>query len=180
MAVDLFSQPTPTLGSIFEQKLVVGIGNIAVSNNPSHVLSTYALGSCVGVVAFDPSRTIGALIHIMLPEASERLGAAPDQPCKYANLAMPFLMGQLQRFQANPNQTRFFLAGGAKVTNIAVGVAIGQRNADFSRQYLRSSGFRLLGEDCGGNENRSLHLHLSTGTLHIQSPSGRKAISMRA
>lgn len=182
MAVDLFSQgAAPSLASIFEQKLVVGIGNIAVSNNPSHILSTYALGSCVGVVCFDSVRNVGGLIHIMLPDSRNSGSAgARDQPCKYGDLAMPYMVNQIQRLGANPRHTQFFLAGGARVTDIQVGIAIGLRNAEICREFLKRNRLCLKSEACGGNQNRTLHLHLSTGTLEISSPSGKQRFSLKA
>ena len=180
MAVDLFSQGAPSLAAVFEQKLVVGIGNIAVSNNPSHILSTYALGSCVAVACFDPIRGVGGLIHIMLPD-SRNSGSQSnrDQPCKYGDLGMPYLITQIQRMGANPRQTVYFLAGGARVTDIQVGIAIGIRNAELARSYLKSNRLTIKGEDCGGTQNRTLHLRLSVGTLEICSPSGKKKISLK-
>ena len=41
----------PTIGSIFSERVVVGVGDMAVSTNANVTISTYALGSCVGIVA---------------------------------------------------------------------------------------------------------------------------------
>jgi chemotaxis protein CheD len=40
---------SPTLAGLFEQKVVVGIADLAVSNNQTLTLATYSLGSCIGV-----------------------------------------------------------------------------------------------------------------------------------
>ena len=45
----------PTIGALFAQRVVIGVGDMAVSNNSIVTLSTYALGSCVGVIAYDPA-----------------------------------------------------------------------------------------------------------------------------
>ena len=42
----------PNLGSIFVQRVVVGVGDLGVSNNAMLTLSTYALGSCVAIAAW--------------------------------------------------------------------------------------------------------------------------------
>ena len=61
---------SPTIASLFAQRVVVGVGDMAVSNNVSTVLSTYALGSCVGIIAYDPGVKCGGILHLMLPEAA--------------------------------------------------------------------------------------------------------------
>ncbi|HRE80406.1 MAG TPA: chemotaxis protein CheD, partial [Opitutaceae bacterium] len=59
----------PTVSALFAQRVVIGVGDLAVSNNPQVTLSTYALGSCVGVIAFDPITRAGGILHIMLPDS---------------------------------------------------------------------------------------------------------------
>ena len=61
---------SPTIGSVFAQRIVVGVGDMAVSNNTNMTISTYALGSCVGIVAFDPFVNVGGILHIMLPDST--------------------------------------------------------------------------------------------------------------
>ena len=63
---------SPSLSALagFERKLVVGVGGLAVSNNQSVVLTTYSLGSCLGVTVYDPVSRSGGLLHAMLPERS--------------------------------------------------------------------------------------------------------------
>ena len=64
--------PAPSLAALaglggFATKVVVGVGDLAVSNNPSAVLTTYSLGSCIGVTIYDPVTRAGGLLHAMLP-----------------------------------------------------------------------------------------------------------------
>jgi len=61
---------SPTIAALFAQRVVVGVGDMGVSNNPQITLSTYALGSCVAVVAYDPVAKAGGLLHLMLPDST--------------------------------------------------------------------------------------------------------------
>ena len=70
----------PTIGSIFAQRVIIGVGDMAVSNNPQVTLSTYALGSCVGVVAYDPVARAGGILHLMLPDSTISPEKAVAQP----------------------------------------------------------------------------------------------------
>ena len=55
-------------------KVVVGIADMAVSNNATVTLATHALGSCIGVSVFDPVVRVGGLLHYMLPGVLDRYG----------------------------------------------------------------------------------------------------------
>ena len=59
----------PGIGSVFAQRIVVGVEDMAISNSANAILSTYALGSCVGVIAYDLLLVVGGLLHIMLPNS---------------------------------------------------------------------------------------------------------------
>jgi chemotaxis protein CheD len=59
----------PSIAAVFAQRVVIGVGDMAVSNNRNSVLSTYALGSCIGLIAYDPVAMCGGILHLMLPEA---------------------------------------------------------------------------------------------------------------
>src|SRR6185369_627123 len=52
------------------RRLVIGIGEFAVSNRPGDVIVTHALGSCIAVCIFDPRAGVAGMLHFMLPEAS--------------------------------------------------------------------------------------------------------------
>jgi chemotaxis protein CheD len=56
-----------------EHAIVVGVGELAIAEHPQ-VLVTQALGSCVGVVLWDPVRRAGGMAHIMLPAPGEAAG----------------------------------------------------------------------------------------------------------
>ena len=58
----------PTIAALFTQRIIIGVGDVAVSNNQQVVLSTYALGSCIGVIAYDPFTKVGGILHLMLPD----------------------------------------------------------------------------------------------------------------
>src|ERR1035438_6469681 len=51
-------------------QIVVGMADCRISDAPGEVLATYALGSCIGLMVHDPIRSIGGLLHFMLPDSS--------------------------------------------------------------------------------------------------------------
>ena len=50
--------------------VVIGVADCHVTGDPSNVLVTYALGSCVGVSIYDPVARMGGLLHFMLPDSA--------------------------------------------------------------------------------------------------------------
>ena len=69
------------------RQIVVGVGDGGVSRNPDSTIVTYALGSCVAVILYDPVAKVAGMLHYMLPESSisktmprvaELLGANPS------------------------------------------------------------------------------------------------------
>lgn len=49
--------------------VVVGVGDCRVTDEPVELV-TYALGSCIAVVVWDPVAKVGGLLHFMLPDSS--------------------------------------------------------------------------------------------------------------
>jgi chemotaxis protein CheD len=79
--------PSPSLTSMmgFERKVVVGVGGLAVSNNQAMILTTYSLGSCLGVTIYDPVSRVGGLLHAMLPDSSINAAKAAEQPAMFVD-----------------------------------------------------------------------------------------------
>ena len=59
---------------------------MSVSNNPTITLSTYALGSCVAVVVYDPVVKAGGMLHAMLPDSRLSPTKARDHPAMFVSL----------------------------------------------------------------------------------------------
>ena len=63
-------------------RLVVGIGELAVSQSPEDVIVTHALGSCIAVCLWDPAVRVAGLVHFLLPEAKLNMERARRQPAR--------------------------------------------------------------------------------------------------
>ncbi|MGF1483045.1 MAG: chemotaxis protein CheD [Opitutales bacterium] len=168
----------PSIGGIFTQRIVVGVGDQAVSNNATATVSTYALGSCVAVVTFDKGTGVGGILHVMLPESKLSPDKARNQPAMFADTGLRVFFRDLQGLGANTRNQRIVLAGGAAVLSGSDSFKIGERNTAAIRQILNGAGLRACFEDVGGVTNRTLHLTLSNGTLEIKMPSGNRYVEM--
>ncbi len=156
--------------SLITKRIVVGVGDMAVSNDQSSILSTYALGSCVGVVMFDPQRGIAGMLHVMLPDSKATPEKAIEKPHMFADTGMASLMKAVTSLGAKKENLSIYLAGGANVLKGADFFKIGERNSTTIKRYLLDQGLRTKREDLGGLNNRTLHFKISAGTVELKLP----------
>lgn len=160
----------PSIAALFAQRVVVGVGDLGVSNNPAITLSTYALGSCVAVVAYDPLLKLGGLLHLMLPDSTISPDKAIAQPAMFADTGLPSLFRSLIGLKADPGRLRLLLAGGASVLGGNDAFKIGERNIRATQDYLARKGFSVRHTLVGGTVNRTVHLNLSDGGVTVKMP----------
>jgi chemotaxis protein CheD len=170
-----------TIASVFAQRVVVGVGDLSVSNNVSITLSTYALGSCIGVIAYDPVVRVGGLLHLMLPESKLSPDKAASQPAMFADTGLPLLFRSLFGLRADRSRLRVFVAGGANVLGTGNdSFKIGERNTRATADFLRNNGFRVTHSDVGGFINRTVHLEIGNGTIKLKTPENNETFSLAA
>jgi chemotaxis protein CheD len=168
----------PTIGALFSQRVVIGVGDMAVSNNAIVTLSTYALGSCVGVIVFDPVSKAGGILHLMLPDSAISPDKASKQPAMFADTGLPALFRALAGVRADRTRMRLFVAGGASVLNGADPFKIGERNSLAVDKYLKANGYNVVGRDLGGSVNRTVHLEVGTGKVNLKMPDRTENFSL--
>jgi chemotaxis receptor (MCP) glutamine deamidase CheD len=98
----------------FAEKWIVGIGELAVTNDPGVMLATYSLGACVGVTAYDPVAKAGGLLRALLPESRLDPARARECPALFVDTGIPALLRALAPYGAEPDRLCLCLAGGAQ------------------------------------------------------------------
>ena len=169
---------SPSIASLFAQRVVVGVGDMAVSNNGQVTLSTYALGSCVGVVAYAPIPKVGGILHLMLPESTLSPGKAVSQPAMFADTGLPLFFRSLLGLKADRGRLRLCVAGGACVLSGPDSFKIGDRNVVAVRGFLSRNGFAVRHSAVGGTVNRTVHLEVGTGAVTLKMPEGTNTLSL--
>jgi chemotaxis protein CheD len=171
----------PTVASLFTQRLTVGVGDLGVSNNPSLCLSTYALGSCLAVLAYDPVGRVGGLLHLMLPDSAIAPEKAARRPAMFADTGLPLLFRELAGLRAERARLRIYVAGGANVLGgDSDTFRIGERNLRATAAWLHHHGLAVARADVGGTVNRTVHLDLRTGALKLKTPDLNAEFSLAA
>jgi len=144
------------------------MADCAVGAVPGQVLVTFALGSCIGLTAYDPVAGVGGLLHYMLPDSSIDPEKARANPCMFADTGIPLLLDRLYQRGAAKRRLIVYAVGAARMLDPQGVFEIGKRNHLAARKILWKSGLLLQGEAVGGEESRTLRLDIATGRLWFQ------------
>lgn len=134
-----------------DQPAMIGIGEYRIGD---FRMASIGLGSCIGLTLYDPDLKTGAMVHIMLPESSGRT----DRPGKYADTAIPLLIGELTTKGSKKRSLVAKMAGGATMFEaFSASMNIGQRNIEKVKEILARENIRLVAEETGGKMGRSVY-----------------------
>ncbi|MEM7180157.1 MAG: chemotaxis protein CheD [Spirochaetota bacterium] len=146
----------------------IGIAEIKLGKSP-YVLRT-TLGSCLGVVLYQPDRKVGGIAHIML--AKDSLGRDKlKNPGKYAETALPKLLEMMaaEGCQLGSYSARIF-GGASMFKNLSSSFLqhIGEDNIQYVKQFLQEKKIPILVDDTGGHEGRTISLYLEDGRILLK------------
>lgn len=144
-------------------EIVVGVGDMKVSNDPEIVLATYSLGSCIGLTIFDPLSKVGGILHYMLPESKIDAVKAKKNPYMFGDTGIPLLFKESYKLGANKNRLKVKVVGGAQILDQNGLFNIGKRNYLILRKLFWKNNVMIDFEDVGGNVNRTLKLEINSG-----------------
>jgi len=140
-----------------------------VSNNPEDVLVTFSLGSCVGLVLYDPVLKVGGMIHCMLPLSKIDPQKAQTNPCMFTDTGIPTLIQAVLNLGANKKRLVAKVAGAASPLDDKGMFKIGERNYTVLRKVLWKNDILIAAEDVGGTVARTLYLFLDSGRTVVRS-----------
>ena len=154
---------------MLKTKVIVLVSDAKVSNNPSDVIVTYSLGSCIGVCLYDPATKIGGMLHYQLPDSKMDTDRAKEKPLMYADTGIKILVEKLISMGANKKRMQVKIAGGAAMAAGPTGFDIGKRNHLAIRKILWKYGMFIDAEDVGGNSPRTMYMNIDDGAVSIRS-----------
>jgi chemotaxis protein CheD len=150
------------------QSFFVNIAEMKICREPDTVYAV-GLGSCIGVVMFDPTTKIGGMLHVLLP-SSEGFDMEKSVKTKFADLGVKVLLDAMLKEGARKQSLWAKIAGGAKMfpnKSDVVGT-VGERNIAACKKSIQELGVRLVAEDVGGTKGRTVELNTTTGDLKIK------------
>ena len=149
----------------------IGIAEKIVSRSPDKLV-TLGLGSCIGLVLFDPVRKVGGLVHIMLPNAPA--GSNAGNKYKFADTAIVEMIHLVLQAGAARHQLRAKLAGGAHMFNNMYStdmMGIGKRNIEMCEKVLKENRITIASAETGGSSGRSIEFCCETNLLQVRTVS---------
>lgn len=148
-----------------DDKTVVGIAELKVSTNPGRLV-TVGLGSCVGIVLYDPQVRVGALIHAMLPRPS--YGMEKSNKAKYVETAIPLALSEMRKLGAEKRRITARLIGGARMFSLDKENFIGYKNIEAAESVLKSLNIKVIAKETGGSIGRTVEFDVATGRVRVK------------
>ncbi|MEI6808237.1 MAG: chemotaxis protein CheD [bacterium] len=149
-------------------QIIVDIAALEVSANPEDTLVTYSLGSCLGIVVYDPTLRVGGMMHCMLPLSSVDAQKAKDKPSMFVDTGMTILLTRLFEMGVTKKNAVVKVAGGSCVLDKQGLFRIGERNYTIFRKIMWKNGLMIAAEHIGGEVTRTIRLNIGTGLLTIK------------
>lgn len=148
---------------------VVGVSDLKVSDNPEDIIITHALGSCLGITAFDAVAGVGGMVHVMLPLSKSDPEKAQQKPAMYVDTGLQWLLNEVYDLGARKDNLEIIVAGGASMKREEGDdyFKIGKRNFTTLRKLLWKNGFMIAKQDVGGHISRTMTLVIADGIVTI-------------
>jgi len=147
----------------------VGMADLVVVSAPAKLI-TLGLGSCIGLVIFDPVAKVAGMAHIMLPDSHGSKGA--EKVGKFADTAVPAVLDEMVKKGASKSRMKAKIAGGAQMFALPGTptdfLAVGSRNIKETTAMLVKFGVPLVASDTGGNKGRTVEFSTDTWMLAIK------------
>ena len=137
--------------------------------NAPDILTTLGLGSCIGIVLYDPKTKVSGLAHIMLPDSTKIKNNS--NIAKFADTAIDQMIKDMVGIGAVKTRLVAKIAGGAQMFSFSSSndlMRIGERNAAASKDRLKYHSIPLLAEETGENYGRTIEFYTETGDLIIK------------
>jgi chemotaxis protein CheD len=158
------------------RQITVGIGELAVSDSSESSIITYALGPCLGVVAYDLERSVGGLVHCQLPLSLEDPEQALRNPARYVDTGVNLLLQRMQDSGAKLDSLVVCVAGGAQVMGAESIFKIAQRNHAVFRKLMWKNSLLITAEDVGGDRPRTMSIGIGSGSVIVSTDQVRHVL----
>ena len=145
----------------------VDIGQVEASRHAVRLHTI--LGSCVAVCLYDPAAGVGGMNHILVPSSTgTRCGA------RCGVHAMELLINAVMRQGGDRRRLVAKAFGAGNVLPVFSTPTVGELNAKFVRDFLRTEGIPLLAERLGGDQAVRVSFHTHTGRALVHTVDGSR------
>lgn len=151
-------------------QLVVGVGDMKVASEPSSMLITYALGSCLGITVYDPVARVAGMLHVMLPDSTTHGDKAEANPYMFVDTGVPRLFKAAYQLGAKKERMVLRVAGGATRHLHADNdhFKIGKNNFLALRKILWKNNVLIDSQEVGGSDSRTIWIDVDSGQTTLK------------
>ncbi len=150
--------------------MIVGVADFKVSTDPLTYITTYALGSCLGITFYDEKRKIGGLLHAMLPTAAIHSGQKIRE-AMFLDTGIPRVLAAMTRAGAKKDDIRCKVFGGAQLMATDNYFRIGSKNIDMFYRLSQELQLDVVAWEVSGRVNRTIKLNNHNGDVLVKIPS---------
>jgi chemotaxis protein CheD len=154
---------------------IVNVGDLKLGGN-GDLLVTHALGSCLGLMVYDPVAKVGALLHAMLPLSSINAQKAQANPAMFVDTGVPLLFHSLYERGAVKGRLVSKAAGCGNPMGKNEVFKIGERNYTVLKKLLWKNNILLEAEDVGGTNSRTIHFDVTSGEVTLSTGGDKRLL----
>jgi chemotaxis protein CheD len=150
------------------QILTIGISDLTVVRHDRALLTTHALGSCVGISIWDPLTKVSGMLHYMLPQPPSEQMADSRPKAMFGTTGIPALFKLAYELGADKERLVVCAAGAASLLNDISTFQIGRRNRAMMHKLFWKNGIVVAAEDMEGSDARTMSLDTASGRVVIR------------
>ena len=126
------------------------------------------LGSCVSACIRDRVSGIGGMNHFMLPDGGGDNDSPVSASMRYGTYAMEVLINDVLKAGARRENLEAKVFGGGNVLRGFIAINVGERNAQFVRNFLKAENIRIVAEDLNDIFPRKVYFFPRTGKVLVK------------
>ncbi len=132
------------------------------------MLIVTVLGSCVSACIRDRVTGVGGMNHFMLPDGGGDTDSPISASARYGTYAMEILINDLLKAGAKRENLEAKVFGGGAVLRGFSSLNVGERNAQFVRDFLKVENIRVMAEDLNDIHPRKVYYFPRTGKVLVK------------
>ncbi len=132
------------------------------------MLIVTVLGSCVSACIRDRATGVGGMNHFMLPDGGSDADSPISASARYGTYAMEILINDLLKAGAKRENLEAKVFGGGAVLRGFSSMNVGERNAQFVRDFLKVENIRVVAEDLNDIHPRKVYYFPRSGKVLVK------------
>lgn len=148
-------------------KYVVGISSGGIYLTEEDEVITTVLGSCIAVCVRDLMTGITGMNHFLIAGNKNDINNASGHSLfQYGLYSMDYMLNKMIHLGCSKDTMEIKIFGGGAIIS-SVG-DVGKSNVRFVKNYINLKGYRLAGEDVGGNHPRKINYFSGSGKVMVK------------